>query len=1058
MQNKGAIKIFAILLTLACIFYLSFTWVTRGVESDAAAYAENFSNSARVHAAAKDFSKGNASKEKSYVDSVKSYIKDRYCDSMKKVPVYDIGIAEYTYEECKKNEINLGLDLRGGMNVTLEVSVMDIIKNLSNNNPDPTFNTALTETQKNLGVKNNDDYITAFDKTYRRVSNNNGRLAPLFQSIENKGKISYNSSNEEVIKFIRERVNEAITNAEKTFRSRIDRFGVTQPNIQKLEASGRILVELPGVKDKARVRELLQGTANLEFWETYENGEIAQLMDKANYAIRKELFPESINPAKAATDTTAKATASASPNGSVVSNTSVTPGNSATDSIKGDSATKTAATSSVNPQDTAMKNFQKRYPLYSMYSPLKPNIVFDEKGQPKQYGEGPVLGRAYTKADTAKVNQYLKIAKSKNIFPSKLKFMWSAKETEQKQEGKVVGTYFELFLIKQTDSKGKAALSGDIITEARKDYNQQSGGVPLISMTMNSEAAQKWKTITGANKGKCVAVVMDNMVYSAPRVNSEISGGQSQITGNFSDAEADGLAAILSAGKLPAPAHIVEESVVGATLGQEAIDSGLMSFVIALLVILVFMAAYYNKAGLVANIALVANMFFIMGVLTSMGAVLTLPGIAGIVLTIGLAVDANILIFERVREELATGKSTSQAIKEGFKHAMSSIIDSNVTLLLLGIILYVFGSGPVQGFATTLCVGILASLFSAILITRVIFEWMLERKMNIPFDNNATRNAFKNISFDFVGKRKIYYAISTVIILVGVVFFFKNHGLNLGVDFKGGRTYQVRFDKDVNTEDVKKALGKEFGEAPVVKTIGAGSSQVKITTTYRVSDNAVNVDQEVEEALTKGIRTLNAGGEIVQQQKVGPTIATDVVYGAYGAILFSCLMMFIYIVVRFRKWQYGLGSVVALFHDVLIVLSFYTIFDGVLPFSLEIGQDFIAAILTVMGYTMTETVVVFDRIREKLAESGKGDVHGEERNKLINYALNSTLSRTILTSLTVFFVLLVIFIFGGESIQGFIFALLIGRVIGTYSSLCISTPIVVDFDKKEKAEPVMVRR
>jgi SecD/SecF fusion protein len=624
----------------------------------------------------------------------------------------------------------------------------------------------------------------------------------------------------------------------------------------------------------------------------------------------------------------------------------------------------------------------------------------------------------------------------------------------------VVATYFELFLIKQTDSKGKAALSGDIITEARKDYNQQSGGVPLISMSMNTEAAQKWKTITGANKGKCVAVVMDNMVYSAPRVNSEISGGQSQITGNFTDAEADALAAILSAGKLPAPAHIVEESVVGATLGQEAIESGLMSFVIALLVILVFMAAYYNKAGIVANVALVANMFFIMGVLTSMGAVLTLPGIAGIVLTIGLAVDANILIFERVREELALGKSTSQSIKEGFKHAMSSIIDSNVTLLLLGIILYVFGSGPVQGFATTLCVGILASLFSAILITRVIFEWMLERKMSIPFDNNFTRNAFKNVSFDFVGKRKVYYAISSLIIIVGVVFFFKNKGLNLGVDFKGGRTYQVRFDKDVNTEDIKKALAKEFGEAPVVKTIGSGSSQVKITTTYRVSDNAANVDQEVESALMKGVTSLNSGGEIVQQQKVGPTIATDVVYGAYGAILFSCLMMFIYIVVRFRKWQYGLGSVVALFHDVLIVLSFYTIFDGVLPFSLEIGQDFIAAILTVMGYTMTETVVVFDRIREKLAESGKGDVYGEERNKLINYALNSTLSRTILTSLTVFFVLLVIFIFGGESIQGFIFALLIGRVIGTYSSLCISTPIVVDFDKKQtattaKATPTM---
>ncbi len=456
---------------------------------------------------------------------------------------------------------------------------------------------------------------------------------------------------------------------------------------------------------------------------------------------------------------------------------------------------------------------------------------------------------------------------------------------------------------------------------------------------------------------------------------------------------------------------------------------------------------YYNKAGMVANIALIANMFFIMGILTSLGAVLTLPGIACIVLTIGLAVDANILIFERVREELALGKNTGQAIKEGFKHAMSSIIDSNVTLAILAIILYVIGSGPVQGFATTLFIGICTSLFSAILISRVIFEWMLERKMEVPFDNQYTRNAFKNISFDFVGRRKIYYAISTIVILLGIVFYFKNGGLNLGVDFKGGRTYQVRFEKDIHTDDIKKALGVVFVDAALdVKTIGS-ANQAKITTTYRVSDNNPNADVEVEELLNKGLGSMNLKYDIVQQQKVGPTIATDIVYGAYGAVLFSCLMMFLYIVVRFRKWQYGLGSVVALFHDVLIVLSCYTIFDGLLP--LEIGQDFIAAILTVMGYTMTETVVVFDRIRERLRDSGKSDVYGEERNKLINYALNSTLSRTILTSLTVFFVLVVIFIFGGESIRGFIFALLIGRVIGTYSSLCISTPIVVDFDKKK---------
>lgn len=1052
MQNKGAIKVFAILLGLACIFYLSFTWITRGVEQDAVSYAENIATSPKVAQLAKEHSNGNATKELSYIDSVKTKLADRYLDSVKNLPVYSLGFASYTYEECKKREINLGLDLRGGMNVTLEVSVIDIIKNLSNNSADADFNKALVETQKNLGKKNNDDFITLFSKIYKEIAPN-GHLAPIFQTIENKGKLAYDANNEVVIKFVREKVDESISNAEKTFRSRIDRFGVAQPNIQKLESSGRILVELPGVKDKARVRELLQGTANLEFWETYENQEVATYFEKANDKLRLVLNPDE---AVVVTDTTKTDSAAVA---TVTDITKVAKSDSLlSDSVRtADSLNKLAMpanTSTVNSQDTAYKNFVKRYPLYSQLAPIKPSLYSDGKQQ--FFTPGPVVGMAYSKEDTAKANEYLRNEKVRSAFPSKMKFMWSAKSKESKnQSGEVVGSYFELYAIKITDRNGKAALYGDIITDARKDYDQKSGAHPYISMTMNSEAGLKWKNLTKANmpqgnkQGRCIAVVMDNMVFSSPRVQSEIAGGQSQITGDFSNEEADALVAILSAGKLPAPARIVEENIVGPTLGLEAISSGLLSFVIALLVILLFMAMYYNKAGVVANIALIANMFFIMGILTSLGAVLTLPGIAGIVLTIGLAVDANILIFERVREELSLGKTTSQAIKEGFKHAMSSIIDSNVTLAILAVILMVFGTGPVQGFATTLLIGIGASLFSAILITRIFFDWMLERKMEIPFDNNATRNAFKNVSFDFVGKRKVYYAISTLVIVVGIVFYFKNGGFNLGVDFKGGRTYQVRFEKDMNTEDVKKSLSKSFEGSPEVKTLGS-ANQVKITTTFRVSDNAANADQEVEEALNSGLKTLGTKYEIMQQQKVGPTIATDIVYGAYGSILFSCLLMFVYIVVRFKKWQYGLGSVVALFHDVLIVLSFYTIFDGILPFSLEIGQDFIAAILTVMGYTMTETVVVFDRIRERLADSGKSDVHGEERNKLINFALNSTLSRTILTSLTVFFVLLVIFIWGGESIRGFIFALLIGRVIGTYSSLCISTPIVVDFDKAEK--------
>jgi SecD/SecF fusion protein len=1047
MQNKGAIKIFAILLALACIFYLSFTWVTRGVETDAKEYAESISSSAGVQSTAKKYANGNATKELFYVDSLKEKLVDRYLDSVKTQPVYDLIVASYTYEDCKKREINLGLDLRGGMNVTLEISVADIVKNLSNANPDAAFNQAIKEAQANMGVGNNDPFLTLFAKKYKAIAPS-GQLAPLFQTIELKGKIAYNASNEEVIKFLNEKVEESISNSEKTFRSRIDRFGVAQPNIQKLGNSGRILVELPGVKDKERVRELLQGTANLEFWETYDNTELGNLLIGANEKLSKALYPNfdlKADTASKSTDTTKVA--------------AVTP--AMADTTKG--ALDTSAVSSVKTSTavpTALDSFNMKIPLIyfgNSPSPLKASVsVNQQTQQPEQFLPGPVIARAYSKEDTAKANALLKNPALKSYLPNKLKFMWGSKPEEVKNDqGEIVGVYYELYAIKVTDRSGKAAMYGDIITDARPDFDAQSGGHPYISMTMTGEAATKWAKLTrdnspqGDKKGRSIAVVMDNMVYSAPTVNGEIKGGKSQITGNFTVEEANTLAAVLSAGKLPAPARIVEESVVGPTLGQEAIDSGLMSTVIALLVILVFMYMYYNKAGMVANIALIANMFFIMGILASMNAVLTLPGIAGIVLTIGLAVDANILIFERIREELAHGKNVSHAIKEGFKHAMSSIIDSNVTLAILAIILMVFGSGPVQGFATTLLIGIGASLFSAILITRVIFEWMLSRKMEIPFDNSATRNAFKDVAFNFVGRRKVYYTISTIIIALGTVMYFAHGGLKLGVDFKGGRTYQVRFEKEMNTEDVKQALKDAFKDASLeVKTVGS-NNQMKITTSYRVSDNSPTVDTEVETALNDGLKTLKVEHELVSQQKVGPTIATDILYGAYAAILFSCLVMFIYIVVRFKKWQYGLGAVVALFHDVLMVLSFYTILDGIVPFSLEIGQDFIAAILTVMGYTMTETVVVFDRIRERLAEHVNADSTNEERNTLINYALNSTLSRTILTSLTVFFVLLVIFIFGGESIRGFIFALLIGRIIGTYSSLCISTPIVVDFDKKK---------
>jgi len=1065
MQNRGAITTFAVLLGLACLFYLSFTWVTRGVEKDALAFADAYIANPIVKKAATDSAKGDASKEREFLDNVKNAKADYYLDSMKTVTVYDILITKYTYDDCKQKEINLGLDLRGGMNVTLEVSVADIIKNLANNNQDPDFNKALAQTQKNLGVNNNKPFVALFAETYKQIAPN-GRLAPLFQTIENKGKIEYNDNNDKVITFLNDRVEEAVNNSETTFRSRIDRFGVSQPNIQKLEASGRILIELPGVKDKDRVRKLLQGTANLEFWETYENAELGQYWLEANKKVKALLNPELAKADSLKGDTTLAAAKADSLK--KVANKKLTPAEIAkekeaaiakakTDSTSkakeslsqklkdGSKAINDTAKNKAAANDTAATRYKENNPLYGLAGPLVPNLYQEKDGY--RYVPGSVVGRALTK-DTAKINAWLNNPKVRSVFPSKVRFMWDAKPAKG-------GEVIVLYAIKVTDRNGKAAMFGDIIDGARKDFQQQTGEI-AISMTMKGDAAQKWAKLTKANspkdsksRGRCIAIVMDNAVYSAPTVNGEIPNGSSQITGSFDNREADALVAILGAGKLPAPARIVEETVVGASLGQEAIANGLLSFVIAFIVILLFMAMYYNKAGWVANLALLINLFFIMGILTSLGATLTLPGIAGIVLTIGLSVDANILIFERIREELALGKSTAQAIKEGFKHAMPTIIDSNVTLLILGIILYVFGNGPVQGFATTLCIGILSSLFAAVILSRVVFDWMVNRKQEITFDNSMTRNAFKNLHFDFVGRRKIYYSISTAIIVLGIVFYFKNGGFNLGVDFKGGRTYMVSFEKAMNTEDVKKSLAASFGgESPEVKTAGS-ASKLKITTSYRIKENDINVDQEMEAGLKKGLTPLNAKFDIVSSQKVGPTIATDILYNAYGAILFSCVVMFFYIVVRFKKWQYGMGAVVALFHDVLIVLSFYTILDKILPFSLEIGQDFIAAILTVMGYTMTETVVVFDRIRERLADSGKTDAHGEERNKLINFALNSTLSRTILTSLTVFFVLLVIFIFGGDAIRGFIFALLIGRVIGTYSSLCISTPIVVDLDRND---------
>jgi len=982
MQGKGFIKFMAILLGIVCLYSLSFNLVTYNVEKNA-----------------KEFAKGDLVKEKAYLDSMAS------------VPVYPgLGL---TYQQVKGKEINLGLDLKGGMNVTMEISLAELTKSLANNPSDANFNQALANAQKQMNAGGR-DFIALFVSEYEKLAPT-GKLADFFSTQDNAQQLKANASNSDVKNFLSKEGNSAIDRSFTILRSRIDGFGVVSPNMQKQEGSNRIFIEMPGVQDKERVRKLLQGSAELQFWQVYQNQEVVGILENINKTLAVTL-KDTTTTATAGADTTKK-------DGKLAGLTNAK------------KATDTTA---------AKKDALKNNPLFSILS-----IPTYQGENGPALRPGPVVAWAAQK-DTAKVNALLARSEIRPLVPGTLKFMWGLKPME--------GKIFELYAIKVTSLDGRPDLGGESVSNAMQSYDQRNQ--PEVTMYMTSDGAAKWKKITAEaaadpqNK-KAIAIVLDNTVYSAPTVQNEIPNGVSSISGSFSLEDTKDLANILKAGKLPAPARIVSDFVVGPSLGQEAIDSGLSSFVIAFIVILAFMALYYNKAGWVANLALVINVFFIMGVLAAFGAVLTLPGIAGIVLTIGLSVDANILIFERVREELAQGKNTAVAIKEGFKHAMSSIIDSNVTIFILGIILFVFGTGPVQGFATTLCVGIATSLFAAVLISRLVFEGLLARKANISFDNSVTRNAFKNIAFNFVGHRKLYYGISTAIIVLGIGFYIKNGGLNLGIDFKGGRTYIVHFEKPMDTEDVKSKLEGVFGAEEETQVVTAGSaSELKITTTYHILDQAENADKVVEEVLNKGLATTGVKYTHEGGAKVTPIVASDIVYGAYGAILFSCIVMFIYILVRFRKWQYGLGAVIALFHDVLLVLSAYTILDGMLPFSLEIGQDFIAAILTVMGYTMTETVVVFDRIREKLGEQGKVDVYGEERNTLINFALNSTLSRTILTSLTVFFVLLVIFIFGGDSIRGFIFALLIGRIIGTYSSLCISTPIVIDLSKNEGTKAV----
>lgn len=1035
MKNKGAIRLFAILLTLACAYYLMFTWVAAGIDKEADIFAQTYVESPEAIEEAKAES-DNLSEQKTYLDFLLNKKKNYYLDSLKKKVVYDIFIAQYTYEEVKKRQLNLGLDLKGGMNVTLEISVPDIIRSLSNNSNDPTFIQAIkqaVERQK----KDQKSFVIIFGEEFKKI-NPTANLASNFQTIELKGKIDFNTPDVKVLAFLQEKVDDAIATSENTLRARIDKFGVTQPNIQRLASSGRILIELPGVTDKKRVRNLLQGTANLEFWETHDNKDIYPLLEQANARLKEILSPVSDTLTADSASVAGKSSDAIVP---AVTETAKTDSETAIDTTSASLAAQLGTSDTTKrigeTQADTLERLRKENPLFAVLSPA---INRDEKGQ-SVLGSGPVIGYAAI-ADTSKINAYFRMQKIKSIFKPNTRFLWTFKAVDKEE------TTAQLVAIDGSRNRGKAALSGDIITEARKVFDQQGGGSPQISMSMTSEAAIAWKNLTKENIGKSIAIVLDNSVYSFPTVQGEIAGGTSSITGNFSIEEADDLINILKAGKLPAPAHIVEETVVGPTLGAEAVSKGLFSTVIALILVFIFMGLYYSKAGWVADFAMVINNFFVVGILASFGAVLTLPGIAGIVLTIAMSVDANILIFERVREELRLGKSTALAIKEGYSNAMSSVIDSHVTTLLLGIILFVFGTGPIQGFATTLIIGIISSLFCAIFITRLVFDRWLGKNKAISFGNKYTENAFKKINIDFVGKRKMYYIFSAIMISVGVFAYIQKGGFSMGVDFKGGRSYVVRFDEIKPTEEVRKVLTESFGEAPEVKTYGE-SSQQRITTTYLIADASDDAEAKVEAKLNEGLKTLGISYEVMSSQKVGETVSRDIRSKAIWAVLLSCLVMFVFIFIRFKKWTYGIGAVVALFHDVFLVLSVYIILDGYLPFSLEITQDFIAAILTVMSYSMVDTVVVFDRIREYLTERNKSDLDEHEKAKVINFALNSTLSRTINTALTIFFVLLAIFVFGGETIRGFSFALLIGIVIGTYSSICIATPIVMDLDKKK---------
>lgn len=980
MQGKGLIQFFTILLTLACLYSISFTFVTRKVERQAVEYA-----------------KGDPIKERAYLDSVADQT------------VYNLGFIDFTYLEAKEREIALGLDLKGGMNVTMEISLQELIQNLAGNPKDEIFNQALANAEQ-LSKESQKDYVTLFGEEFKKLDPNKP-LSSFFATKDNAALVTQKSTDAEILTFLKKESESAIDRSFNILRTRIDKFGVSSPNIQKQQGSNRILIELPGVTDKDRVRKLLQGSAKLEFWETYDNLEIFPLLENINRTLASTLK-----------DTTKKA----------VATTQVDTAAAASEA--GKLAALTGKTDSTEVSaESALASAQN--PLFAVLAPSTGQAANGET----VLRPGVTIGYVALK-DTALVNSYLENPIIKSIIPSNVKLAWAVKPVSNTEK------VFELYALKPSNLDGSAALAGNVVTDARSDFDER--GNPQVTMYMNTEGARQWKRITAAASAdpthkQSIAIVLDNVVYSAPTVQNEIPNGISSITGNFQIEDTQDLANILKAGRLPAPAKIVEEAVIGPTLGQAAITAGVTSAVVGFALVLVFMIFYYNRAGLVANLAVIVNVFFIMGILASLGAVLTLPGIAGIVLTMGTAVDANVLIYERIREEIdAGGKSWRQIIADGYKHSMPSILDSQITTFLVGVILYLFGTGPIVGFATTLMIGILTSLFTSIFISRIIFEWMLNKDWKITVSYPWSANTLKNANYGFIKNRKKFYYASSAAVIISIIFIFTK-GFTLGVDFKGGRTYVAKFDQPVNLEEVRNDLNTAFGEATEVKTYG-GDDQLRITTAFLVDQTDDAADNSVLEKLNEGLDKTGVGYEILSSQKVGPTIANDIKVSAIYSVIFAIIGIGLYILLRFKKWEYSAGAAAGLVHDAVIVLGVFSIFDGILPFELDMNQSFIAAILTILGYSINDTVVVFDRLREYLGfASAKKTDHAE----IINKAINRTLSRTIITSLTIVFVLAVLFVFGGEVIRGFSFAILIGIILGTYSSIFLSAPIVYDLEK-----------